>query len=55
MRNLRPMRVEEDLADYHNLQISSLKVLSFMDNCNIDWTEAMSDEIMNVNGLKSLV
>lgn len=26
-----------------------------MDNSNMDWTETMSDELMNVNGLKSLI
>lgn len=55
VKNLRPPRMDEDIQDYHNLHMSALKVLSYMDNSNMDWTESMSDELMNVNGLKTLV
>lgn len=55
VKNLRAPRPDEDINEYHNLQISTLKVLSYMDNSNLDWTEAMSDEFMNVNGLKTLI
>lgn len=47
--------MDEDPADFDNIHMSALKVLSFMDKCNMDWTADMTDELMNVDGMTTLI
>ncbi|KRX00529.1 Armadillo-type fold [Pseudocohnilembus persalinus] len=54
VRSLRVPKDGEDEREFTNLQISGLKILSFMDMENMHWSQHMSEELMNVNGLKCL-
>lgn len=55
VRCLRQSRADEDPQDYDTILMSALKVLSYMDQCNMEWLPEMSEQLMNVNGLKTLI
>ncbi|KAL4480875.1 hypothetical protein ABPG73_020896 [Tetrahymena malaccensis] len=55
VRCLRGPRPEEDLNDYHNVHMAGLKVLSFMNTCNLPWTPQMTEEFQNVQAMKLLI
>lgn len=42
---LRPAKRDDDPIEVQNMHMAALKVLSFMESANCNWTQEMSEEI----------